>query len=92
MAGSWTTRLGLRAPDNASHSTLVPLDGEVNGRLEDTPPPFPPRSLLCHNPALSLCSSCAQLDGKVGGRLEDTALVKGIVLDKDMSHPQVRQK
>lgn len=31
-----------------------------------------------------------QLDGKVGGRLEDTALVRGIVLDKDMSHPQVR--
>jgi T-complex protein 1 subunit epsilon len=25
----------------------------------------------------------------VGGRLEDTALVKGIVLDKDMSHPQM---
>ncbi|PRW20561.1 T-complex 1 subunit epsilon [Chlorella sorokiniana] len=30
-----------------------------------------------------------KLDGKVGGRLEDTALVKGIVLDKDMSHPQM---
>jgi chaperonin GroEL (HSP60 family) len=30
-----------------------------------------------------------KLDGKVGGRLEDTALVEGIVLDKDMSHPQV---
>ncbi|KAL4854794.1 T-complex protein 1 subunit epsilon [Chlorella vulgaris] len=29
-----------------------------------------------------------KLDGKVGGRLEDTALVNGIVLDKDMSHPQ----
>lgn len=32
-----------------------------------------------------------QLDGKVGGRLEDTALVNGIVLDKDMSHPQARR-
>jgi hypothetical protein len=30
-----------------------------------------------------------QLDGKVGGRLEDTQLVHGIVLDKEMSHPQV---
>eukprot|EP00887_Chlorella_sp_A99_P000362 scaffold13.g362.t1 len=30
-----------------------------------------------------------KLDGKVGGRLEDTRLVRGIVLDKDMSHPQV---
>ena len=26
---------------------------------------------------------------QVGGRLEDTQLVRGIVLDKDMSHPQV---
>ncbi len=31
----------------------------------------------------------AQVDGKVGGRLEDARLVKGIVLDKDMSHPQM---
>ena len=30
-----------------------------------------------------------QVDGKVGGRLEDARLVKGIVLDKDMSHPQM---
>lgn len=30
-----------------------------------------------------------QVDGKVGGRLEDTKLVNGIVLDKDMSHPQM---
>ena len=35
-------------------------------------------------------AACLQLDGKVGGRLEDTALVNGIILDKDMSHPQVR--
>jgi T-complex protein 1 subunit epsilon len=30
-----------------------------------------------------------KLDGKVGGRMEDTAMVDGIVLDKDMSHPQM---
>jgi T-complex protein 1 subunit epsilon len=30
-----------------------------------------------------------KLEGKVGGRLEDTALVEGIVLDKEMSHPQM---
>lgn len=30
-----------------------------------------------------------KLDGKVGGRLEDTALVEGIILDKDFSHPQM---
>lgn len=30
-----------------------------------------------------------KLDGKVGRRLEDTRLVRGIVLDKDMSHPQM---
>ncbi|KAI1721089.1 TCP-1/cpn60 chaperonin family domain-containing protein [Ditylenchus destructor] len=27
--------------------------------------------------------------GKVGGRLEDTLLVKGVVIDKTMSHPQM---
>merc|ERR1711988_1701837 len=30
-----------------------------------------------------------KMDGKVGGRLEDTRLVRGIVVDKDMSHPQM---
>ena len=32
---------------------------------------------------------CAQVDGKVGGKLEDAKLVNGIVIDKDMSHPQM---
>ena len=30
-----------------------------------------------------------KLDGKVGGKLEDSRLVHGIVLDKEMSHPQM---
>lgn len=30
-----------------------------------------------------------KVDGKVGGSLDDTALVHGIVLDKDFSHPQM---
>ncbi|KAI8979777.1 T-complex protein 1 subunit epsilon [Mycotypha africana] len=30
-----------------------------------------------------------KVDGKVGGSLEDTVLVKGVVVDKDMSHPQM---
>lgn len=30
-----------------------------------------------------------KMEGKVGGTLEDTCLVQGIVLDKDMSHPQM---
>ena len=30
-----------------------------------------------------------KMDGKVGGRLEDTRLVHGIVVDKDMAHPQM---
>lgn len=29
------------------------------------------------------------MDSKVGGALEDTALVKGVIVDKDMSHPQM---
>ena len=29
------------------------------------------------------------MDGKVGGKLEDAKLVYGIVIDKDMSHPQM---
>merc|ERR1719486_832559 len=30
-----------------------------------------------------------KMDSKVGGKLEDTKLVRGIVVDKDMSHPQM---
>ncbi|KAG5365927.1 T-complex protein 1 subunit epsilon [Yarrowia sp. B02] len=30
-----------------------------------------------------------KVDGKVGGALEDTKFVRGVVLDKDMSHPQM---
>jgi len=30
-----------------------------------------------------------KVEGKVGGRLEDTALIKGIVVDKDFAHPQM---
>lgn len=30
-----------------------------------------------------------KVQGKVGGRLEDTVLVKGVVVDKDFSHPQM---
>jgi T-complex protein 1 subunit epsilon len=32
-----------------------------------------------------------KVEGKVGARLEDTMLVKGIVLDKEISHPQMRK-
>ncbi|KAF8464386.1 chaperonin Cpn60/TCP-1 family [Kalaharituber pfeilii] len=30
-----------------------------------------------------------KVDGKVGGSLEDTMLVRGVIIDKDMSHPQM---
>jgi len=30
-----------------------------------------------------------KVDGKAGGKMEDTKLIKGIVLDKDFSHPQM---
>ena len=30
-----------------------------------------------------------KVEGKVGGKLEETTLVRGVVIDKDMSHPQM---
>jgi len=30
-----------------------------------------------------------KLEGKVGGKLEDTQLIRGIIIDKDFSHPQM---
>ncbi|XP_046593619.1 T-complex protein 1 subunit epsilon-like isoform X3 [Neodiprion lecontei] len=33
-----------------------------------------------------------KLEGKVGGRLEDTMLVRGVVVDKDFSHPQMPKR
>ncbi|KAK2491634.1 hypothetical protein MC885_017151 [Smutsia gigantea] len=32
-----------------------------------------------------------KVEGKVGGRLEDTKLIKGVIVDKDFSHPQMPQ-
>lgn len=33
-----------------------------------------------------------KVEGKVGGKLEDTELVAGIIVDKDMSHPQMPKR
>ncbi|KAJ3683165.1 hypothetical protein LUZ60_013392 [Juncus effusus] len=33
-----------------------------------------------------------KVEGKVGGKLEDTELVSGIIVDKDMSHPQMPKR
>ncbi|KAI9512095.1 chaperonin Cpn60/TCP-1 family [Russula earlei] len=33
-----------------------------------------------------------KVDGKVGGSLADTQLIKGVLIDKDMSHPQMPSK
>ncbi|XP_040833328.1 T-complex protein 1 subunit epsilon isoform X1 [Ochotona curzoniae] len=33
-----------------------------------------------------------KVEGKVGGRLEDTQLIKGVIVDKDFSHPQMPKK
>lgn len=33
-----------------------------------------------------------KVEGKVGGRLEDTVLVRGVVVDKDFSHPQMPKR
>ncbi len=30
-----------------------------------------------------------KVEGKVGGKMEDTILVKGVIVDKDFSHPQM---
>ena len=30
-----------------------------------------------------------KVTSKVGGKLEDSTLVKGVIVDKDMSHPQM---
>lgn len=30
-----------------------------------------------------------KVEGKVGGQMEDTILVKGVIVDKDFSHPQM---
>ncbi|XP_006980035.1 T-complex protein 1 subunit epsilon [Peromyscus maniculatus bairdii] len=33
-----------------------------------------------------------KVEGKVGGRLEDTKLIKGVIVDKDFSHPQMPKR
>lgn len=33
-----------------------------------------------------------KVEGKVGGRLEDSMLIRGVLVDKDMSHPQMPKR
>ncbi|XP_056376698.1 T-complex protein 1 subunit epsilon isoform X2 [Hyla sarda] len=33
-----------------------------------------------------------KVEGKVGGKLEDTKLIKGVIVDKDFSHPQMTKE
>ena len=33
-----------------------------------------------------------KMEGKPGGRLEETELIKGIVIDKEFSHPQMEKE
>ncbi|KAF3835955.1 hypothetical protein F7725_028513 [Dissostichus mawsoni] len=33
-----------------------------------------------------------KMEGKVGGKLEDTQLIKGVIVDKEFSHPQMPKK
>ena len=30
-----------------------------------------------------------KIEGKVGGQMQDSMLVKGVIVDKDFSHPQM---
>lgn len=48
---------------------------------------------LCFTPFSSSISisSFLQVEGKPGGRLEETAVVNGIVIDKELSHPQMKK-
>ncbi len=51
-------------------------------------------------PFLSVCDlerkdvnfEMIKVEGKVGGSSEDTQLIHGIVLDKEMSHPQMQKE
>ncbi|XP_054161925.1 T-complex protein 1 subunit epsilon-like [Oppia nitens] len=36
-----------------------------------------------------VCFELIKVEGKAGGRLEDSLLVKGVIVDKDFSHPQM---
>lgn len=55
---------------------------------------------ICVNAVLSVADmkrkdvnlELIKVEGKPGGKLEDTCLVRGIVVDKDMSHPQMAKE
>lgn len=36
-----------------------------------------------------VCFELIKIEGKTGGKLEDTLLVKGVIIDKNFSHPQM---
>lgn len=82
---------------------LQSLPANVDGFLGFPPPP--PRVNSCHRQMAEIAVNAVltvadmqrrdvdfeliKVEGKVGGRLEDTKLLKGVIVDKDFSHPQM---
>ncbi|CCW62766.1 unnamed protein product [Phytomonas sp. EM1] len=67
------------------------LNSKVVNRVRDH------MAMICVDAVLSVADlarrdvnlDLIKVEGKVGGRLEETCLVRGIVIDKDFSHPQM---
>lgn len=85
------TSIDIENTDSLINGAIISLGSKIVSKCQ--------RSLakICVDAVLSVLDKerndvnfeLIKIQGKVGGSIEDTALVHGIVLDKEMSHPQM---
>jgi T-complex protein 1 subunit epsilon len=85
------TKLDLENQDNLINGAITSLGSKIVSKCQKS------LAKICVDAVLSVLDKerndvnfeLIKIQGKVGGSLEDTILVQGIVLDKEMSHPQM---
>ncbi|CAI5931368.1 unnamed protein product [Closterium sp. NIES-65] len=77
---------------------LIKVEAKIGGRLEETE--LRQMAEIAVQAVLAVADlerrdvnlELIKVEGKTGGRLEETELVRGIIVDKDFSHPQMPKR
>jgi T-complex protein 1 subunit epsilon len=88
------TKLDLDNIDNLINGAITSLGSKVVSKCQKS------LAKICVDAVYSVLDKerkdvnfeLIKIQGKIGGSLEDTTLVQGIVLDKEMSHPQMEKE
>jgi len=88
------TKLDIENTDNLINGAITTLGSKVVSKCQKS------MAMVCVDAIHSVIDKerndvnfdLIKIQGKVGGSIEDTHLVQGIVLDKEMSHPQMEKE